>query len=186
MNSDQLEQLIEGQQETDSVEFKAAMLWDHKSLIKDILALSNTIDGGVIIIGIEDRTFHRQGVTQEMIDSYDIDIMKDQVAPFADPRVVFSKKIVQDLGGLDYVVIEVSTFDDLPVICARDGTGLHAGTIYFRSRSARPASARVSNSSDLREILEASIVRRTRQLRRTGFVLAKSSQHDFESELGGL
>jgi predicted HTH transcriptional regulator len=186
MDTEQLEKLINGQQETDTIEFKAAMQWNRNSLVKDILALANTIDGGTIIIGIEDGTFNRQGVNADMIKSYDIDTMRDQVAPYADPRVVFSCYEVKDFGGLTYIAIEVFSFEEFPVICAKDGPDVAAGTIYYRSRSARPASARVSNSSDLREILEVAIARRSRQLKRMGFAATRQNEYDFDGELAGL
>jgi predicted HTH transcriptional regulator len=186
MDTEQLEKFIDGQQETDTIEFKAAMSWECKSLVKDILALANTIDGGSIIIGVEDGTFIRQGVDAAMIKSYNIDKMRDQVAPFADPRVVFSCNEVKDVGGRTYIAIEVLSFEEFPVICAKDGDDVKAGTIYYRSRSGRPASARVSNSSDLREILEVAISRRSRQLKRIGFATTIQHEYDFDSELAGL
>lgn len=186
MTPDRLELLLEGKQETDAVEFKAAIPWDKNTFVKDILALSNTVDGGSIIVGVEDGTFVRQGVGDDLIATYDIDHMRDQIAPFADPRAVFTRHIITDAQGFRYVVIEVSPFDDFPVICARDGLDVHRGVIYYRSRSRRPESARVSNSADMRDIIEASIARRSRQLRRIGFAPEPSGQYDFDAELGGL
>lgn len=186
INPDRLELLLEGMQETDAVEFKAAIPWDKNTFVKDILALSNTIDGGLIIIGVEDGTFARQGLSDELIATYDADRMRDQIAPYADPRVMFTRSVIADARGLKYVVIEVAPFEDIPVICARDGSDVHNGAIYYRSRARRAASARVSNSADMRDIIETSIARRHRQLRRIGFVPEPGEQYDFDTELGGL
>jgi predicted HTH transcriptional regulator len=186
MTPDRLELLLEGRQETDAVEFKAAIPWDKSTFVKDILALANIVDGGSIIVGVENGTFVRQGVGDELIATYDIDEMRDQIAPFADPRVMFTRSVIADTRGLKYVVIEVSSFEEIPVICARDGADVNRGVIYYRSRSRRPESARVSTSADMRDIIEASIARRSRQLRRIGFVPEPGEQYDFDAELGGL
>jgi predicted HTH transcriptional regulator len=183
---DRLELMLDGGQETDSIEFKAETLWNKNLFVKDILALANTLDGGSIIVGVEDGTFARKGVNSETIKSYDIDKMRDQIAPFADPRVVFSSNTLDDKMGFTYIVIEVAPFEDAPVICAKDGADVHKGTIYYRSRSRRPESARVSSSSDMRDIIETAIARRSRQLRRVGFVPAQADIYDFHMELGGL
>jgi predicted HTH transcriptional regulator len=186
MSPEALEAALVGAQETDSIEFKAAVFWDSKVFVKDILAMANVIDGGVIIIGVEDGTFARQGMTDPQIASYDIDIMRDQIDPYADPKVIFTKQVVNDSGGLAYVVIEIAPFEELPVICARDGHDVHNGSIYFRSRARRAASARVDRAEDMREIVESSISRRLRNLRRAGFIPDLNLQNDLDDELGGL
>ena len=154
--------------------------------MKDILALANVIDGGSIIVGVEDGTFVRQGLSPEQIATFDYDVMRDQIDPYADPRVIFSKQILQDPGGLSFAVIEVTPFEELPVICARDGQDITAGTIYFRSRARRPESARIARAEDMREIIEISISRRSRTLRRAGFIAHEEGQHALNDELGGL
>lgn len=186
MTPERLESLLDGGQETAEVEFKGAMSWDRNSLVKDILALSNTVDGGLIIVGVQDGTFLREGVTPAQAGTFSIDVMRDQVAPFADPRVEFGVELIRDKDGLLYVVINVATFDETPVICARDGTDVHKGTIYYRSRARRAESARVSSSTDMRDIIEAAVARRSRKLRRLGFLPPEGEQYDFNAELGGL
>ncbi len=59
MTTEELEELLEGAEETDALEFKQAMNWDD-GLVKDILAMANIEDGGRIVVGIDDGTFARQ------------------------------------------------------------------------------------------------------------------------------
>src|SRR5260221_1522431 len=99
VDTEALETLLAGAEETDSLEFKGAMPWDRNTLAKDILALANVIDGGRIIVGVEDETFQRQGLTEEQAQTYNIDHMRDGIAPFADPRVVFRCAIVSCTPG---------------------------------------------------------------------------------------
>ena len=186
MNQDRFELLLHGRQETDSIEFKGPMHWSAKTFVKDILAMSNVVDGGVIIVGVTDKKFDCVGLTNEEIESFDIDIMRDQIAPFADPRVVFSIDVKADASNKRYALIEVAPFDEIPVVCAKDGHDVNRGVVYFRSRSQRPASARIGNSSDFREVIETAISRRSRALKRAGFIADSADSYDFDAELGGL
>lgn len=65
------------------------MVWDVKALVKHILAMANVRDGGVILIGVGDKTSERQGVTDKQRSTYDLDTMRDQLAKYADPTRVW-------------------------------------------------------------------------------------------------
>lgn len=186
LDTDAFEAILSGAEETDSLEFKAAMPWDRNTLVKDILAMANVIDGGQIVIGVADGSFERQGLTEQQIATYDIDKMRDAVAPFADPRVVFRREVAVDCNGLRYIIIEVSPFEDFPVICCRDGADVTAGTVYFRSRARRPQSARVASSAEMRDIIERSAALSMRRLARLGFVAQPENTYDYDAELRGL
>lgn len=202
MTTEELEELLQGAQESDGLEFKGGMDWG-VGLIKDILAMSNVQDGGRIVVGIEDETLVRQGVSQEQLDSFIPDIMMDKVGAFADPHVSFSVDKVPDMAGLHFVVITVAPFDRMPVICAKDGgvkNELQGGTIYYRSKTGRPKSARVSNANDMRDITERAAIQTMRHFQNLGLeamaletagppgppALAVKMAEIFDKELGGL
>ena len=107
MDIKEVETLLVGAEQTDTLEFKAAVRWDRNLFVKDILALANVIDGGRIVVGVEDGTFARQGLTPEQEASFHNDTMRDAIAPFADPRVLFRSEAVEDAQGLRYVIIDV-------------------------------------------------------------------------------
>lgn len=187
MDTEEIESLLDGAEETDRLEFKQAMNWDRGTFVKDILAMANVQDGGRIVVGVEDETFKRQGMTDEQVASYKIDDMRDQIAPFADPFVVFKVNAVSDKQGLKYIIIEVTPFDEFPVVCKKDGYDVKCGIIYFRSRAQKPQSARVSSSSDMREIIDRSVIRRMRAMMALGYTASVArSTYDFDGELGGL
>lgn len=186
MTLDELEAHLADARETDALEFKQGMPWDKAALVKDILALSNVADGGLIVIGIEDNPFARKGVSKDDISTYHAETMRDQIATYATPRVEFNVHIIKDQDSLEFVVIEVLPFEDIPIICAKSGSDVKRGEIYFRSRAKRPASARIERSEDMREIIETSISRRLNRLRRIGLVAPVSSGIDYDTELGGL
>ena len=186
MNTAELENLLSGAVETDSLEFKQAMAWNRNVFVKDILAMANIVDGGRIVVGIEDETLVRQGLSAEEVATFDFQTMRDQIAPFADPRVVFRVELVVDSGGLTFVVIEIEPFDDVPIICKRDGADVNAGEIYYRSRVRRPQSARIDNSADMREVLERSAAHLMGRFRMLGFDAPDDDQAQFDEELGEL
>ena len=186
MTTDEFESLIGGAEETDKLEVKQAMDWAKVSLARDILAMANVQDGGNIVIGIEDETYARQGLTDAQLATYVPDEMRDQISEYADPEVIFSVRKPTDKNGRCYVVIAVSEFEELPVICKRDAQELQKGTIYFRSRTQKPQSARVSNSNDMRRIVERAIAKRGTRLREMGFSAAPVQENAFDTELGEL
>ncbi|MGV1859979.1 RNA-binding domain-containing protein [Rhizobium rhizogenes] len=202
MTTEELEELLQGAQESDSLEFKGAMGWD-ASLIKDILAMANVQDGGRIVLGIEDKTFVRQGVSQEQLDSFIPDTMMDRVGVFADPHVSFSVDKVPDTAGLHFVVITVAPFERTPVICAKDGgfqNELHNGTIYYRTKTGRPKSARIDSANEMRDIIERAAIQTMRHFQSLGLeakaveaaappgppARAAKMAEIFDKELGGL
>lgn len=153
MNTEDLESKIEGGRETQSFEVKSQMEWDVRVLVKDILAMANVKDGGIILIGIEDGTFVRQGVSDAIADTYKEEIIKDQLAAYADPYVDISVHFPVDSLNNRYVVIKVEPFRQVPVICKKDSQDTRKGAIYYRNLNRRVESAAVSNAYDMRDII---------------------------------
>src|SRR5713101_7595396 len=90
MDLSDFEVLVEGSEESQSLDFKGPCMWDVKALAKDILAFTNVQDGGFIVIGFDDGTFERRGVTDEQAESFNQEPMQDQMSDYADPHVKFS------------------------------------------------------------------------------------------------
>jgi predicted HTH transcriptional regulator len=181
MNTQELETHLQGQIELPTLDFKAASNWEVLGYAKDILAFSNVQDGGLIVIGVADGTFERQGTTQAQRDTYKIDTMRDQMTSFADPHVNFSVDFPTDNFGKQYVCIRIEPFEEIPVICRKDSADTRAGVIYYRNRNRRIESAAVSNSYDMREIIEVATVRMMQKKQRAGFsVDAKIARREDE------
>lgn len=188
MKPHELESLLEGAEETDVLEFKQRMSWDI-GLVKDILAMANIEDGGLIVVGIEDETYIRQGLSDEEIKTFDADYIKDIVGSFADPFVELTISNVVDNNDLKFVIITVAPFSFTPVICKKDGgkkNELRKGEIYFRSKTRRPCSERISNTSEMRDLLDRATVLRMRRLQSLGLQAIPENRYDFDKELGGL
>lgn len=186
MGTDELEQLLEGAEETDVLEFKDAMDWDHKTLVKDILAMANVRDGGRIVFGIEDQTYERHGLSEAQVATFEQEAMRDKVSRYADPKVTFRVHKPLDRDGRRYVVIDVTPFDLEPVICRKTGEEVKEGVIYFRSQVKRPASAAVSNSADMRQILLRAASLMHQNIEDHGYRLPNVANDQLDQELGGL
>lgn len=188
MTTEELEEILDGGSETPRIEFKAQYNWEVTLFAKDILALSNTQDGGFIIVGVEDGTFTRQGVTSSQRSTYVIDTMRDQMTVYADPHVNFTVEFPQDRNGLDFVVIRVHQFEEIPVICRKPDqkAGTTAPTIYTRNSNRRVESGPVSNVYDLRNILEIATVKMMQLKTKLGYTVKESTKQQLEEELEGL
>ncbi|MFO7676087.1 MAG: ATP-binding protein [bacterium] len=189
MTTKKLEQLLEAAVETQRVDFKASCPWVAASFAKDILALSNVQDGGYIIIGVEERddgSHERRGVSQVDSDSYALDQMRDDMSAYADPHVDFVLHRVKDRSELLYVVIEVQPFGEIPVICRKDTKDTNAGKVYYRNRNRRVESAPVSNSHDMRDIIERAAVQLMRRLHGLGLATLPTLEQQLDDELEGM
>jgi len=148
--------------ESPSVEFKAGEPWDSIKIrvIRAVLAMSNLRDGGLIIIGHPEKPDeYPEGVRADSLLTYDPDVMRDQFDSYASPRAVVSiAKFV--IGDHTYVAIDISEFEEVPVICKADSKPcltLRAGTVYVRPFTQRPRSVPVASAEEMRPILELAI-----------------------------
>jgi predicted HTH transcriptional regulator len=190
MTPDELETLLDGGRETRNFEVKGPCNWYKSSpIIKDILAMSNLTDGGKILIGVKDGTFERVGVSASEKATFAEESMQDQVSPYADPHVEFTVSYPKDRQGLEYVLIEVKSFSEIPVICRKKGTDLVAGVVYCRSVGRRPESAPVPNSYIMRDILFVASARMAQRYRDLGMIISEvdnSFEDELRDELGDL
>jgi len=163
MDIQELYQLMARGEQLRTVEFKRSMSWNDPvtkaKITKCILAMSNIRDGGHLVLGVEqqsDGSFAAVGMDPSHVLTYKYDEISSHVATYADPYITFSLEQVSD-GGKTFLVIKVEEFNDIPVICKRDGLeNLQSGVIYTRTRR-MPESARVSNNTEMREILDMAI-----------------------------
>jgi predicted HTH transcriptional regulator len=88
-----LVELINKKLETPNLDYKEGFAWTKKNrahqfeLIKDILAMANTRDGGTIILGVKDNTREFVGVSKEVWDSFDQSSLAKMVHRYSTPKV---------------------------------------------------------------------------------------------------
>lgn len=163
MEKDKFIELTQLAKEGRNLEFKRSASWESSEfkakIVKSILAFSNVRDGGAIVIGVErqaDQTYAFKGIVQEHLETYSEDQRSRIVAEYADPYARFMLDKAE-FDGKTYLIILVSEFNEIPVICKRDGaSNLRKGAFYTRTYRI-PESAEVPSQTELREILEMAI-----------------------------
>lgn len=193
---EELAALIDLGREDRSLEFKESRPWDDlkDKIAKTALGMANTRDGGTIIIGVSQRSggLVPQGMPQGDIDTYDTDDVQAYVNRFADPYVRLETRDIER-GEQTFIAIIVHEFDEVPVICRRDGIGLRRGAVYTRSYR-MPETCEVPSQTEMREIIEMATDKGVRRFlersRRAGFPVGETVQRTdaekFDEELEGL
>lgn len=188
MTTDDLEKLIEAGTETQKVDFKGSCPWDSKMFAKDILAMANYQDGGIVIIGIKEENgqFIRQGISEVDKLTYKIDDMKDQISSFADPTVGFDCSVIKDFNNTEFVVIKIYPFESIPIICKKDSTETNKGIVYYRNSNRRVESAPISNSYDMRDLIERATIKMMNRYQKIGLQPSKPTEELLANERGDL
>lgn len=193
---EELAALIDLGRENRSLEFKESRPWDDlkAKIAKTALGMANIRDGGTIIIGVSQRSgsLVPQGVPQGDIGTYDADEVQAFVNRFADPYVRLEIEVVPHKGQ-QFIAMVVHEFDEVPVVCRRNGVGLRQGAVYTRSYR-MPETCEVPSQTEMREIIEMATdkgVRRFLEKSRraglsTGGTVERTETEKFDEELEGL
>lgn len=125
MTTDKFIELTQIAKEGSNLEFKRSTPWESNEfkvkIVKSLLAFSNVRDGGALVIGVErqaDMTYKFVGMDPDHFETWDEDHIASFVANYADPYVKFSMETAK-YDGKDFIVILVSPFDEIPVICKK-------------------------------------------------------------------
>jgi hypothetical protein len=148
------------------VEFKGPGRCDGRlraQVARAILGMTNRRDGGVIIVGVDAAPgrMSAPGVDVADLPSWDGDLVRDAIAPYADPSVSVDVRI-EEVDGCSFVVLRVAEFTDVPVVCRKSyGDVLADGALYVRGRR-KPETTVVRTAADMRDLLELAIEKRLR------------------------
>lgn len=193
---------IEASGESENIDVKGPMSWDNHvesaNLAKDIVSFANSRDGGVIVIGkseVSPGTFEMTGLTEEQAISFET----TKVATWVNSR--FSPPVrlcchPQDYDGKKFVVITVSEFDEVPILCTKSfqepnskNHCLKERTIYVRNVNAE--SAPLGTVDELRRLVGLATSKRGSEmismfesmLKGRPLVPAPSDEEQFTQEL---
>jgi predicted HTH transcriptional regulator len=182
-----LEQLFQGNSENLSLEFKSSFdfdgnSWARERLIRSILAMSNTRNGGSIVIGVlenADKSFDFQGLEAAhflLIKSKEDDL-KSKVESFSSSPVSY-EIISGQYKGKNFVIFNVNEFTLNPLVCRKNGEHkdkiLEEGAIYVRTLKDKPSCIKLTNSVDIQDFLERSVDKQIINLHKRGW------KHDSE------
>lgn len=198
----EIEELILRGREERNLEYKASMDWKENAtqmkVVKACLAFSNTRDGGALVFGMKelsDESYEIEGMSENHFNSFNQDDVQTIVHQYADPNVHLTvyKKLI-DIEGIfkSFVVIQVTPFSDIPVVCRKNGSEVKRGEIYTRPYH-KNESVPVPGETEMREILDVAIdsgIKKFHErLQRAGLSVnsaAEISKKKFDDELGGL
>jgi len=163
--------ILESPNESKSVEFKPSISWPNRidgiqqnnkiqEIIKSILAMSNTRDGGKIILGIErddkEKKYLLKGMNKDDLKTYDQDLIFEHVRNFGVPEPKFQVLNVV-YNSKNFVVFAVQSFVFAPIICKnnRNLNQLEHAAIYIRTD--KPETKKITDPSEMREIIDLAI-----------------------------
>jgi len=184
ISESQLREFIARKSESRNLDYKERLNWNSASkeekceIVKDILAMLNTQDGGCIVLGVRDETLELVGLSQDDFASFDTTSLNDFLQRYTDPVAACDvQKFTID--GLRVVVLSVLEFQDVPIICKKDANSssnpskliLKAGGLYIRSEKA--ASELVSSAENMRGLMGRALLKKGDQLLSTIEALLK-------------
>jgi hypothetical protein len=173
MTDKDIKTLLEAKNETPNLDYKETLVWDREhrderlEVLKDILAMANTQDGGKIVFGVRDGDFEFVGLSDEAYDSFDTTPVNQFLHNYADPA--FTCSIVkQEIEGKKVVVIDIPEFSEIPIICKQSANSssntevLKKGAVYIRTKDC--SSEPISTADKMRSILAIGLTRKKEEL----------------------
>lgn len=164
---DNISEIINLKTETKNIDFKEDLNWniarseEKIKLIKDLLAMANTQDGGTIFFGVKDDDYSFIGLSEESFKSLDQTKINDLLQEYSEP-IITCQVFKNQYDGKYLAKIEVSEFQEVPIICKKDFHTsnkqiLKEGAIYIRTDKA--TSEAISSAQDMRDLLRRATIK---------------------------
>jgi len=170
-----IRQLLKIKTENKNLDYKEGLNWDTGSkdqkleIIKDILAMANTQDGGRIVFGVKDKDIDYVGLSEDDFKSFDPTKVNDFLHNYTEPKhscYVYKQKLDEKF----IVIIDVPEFPEVPIICKNDAHSsidkskqiLKKGQIYIRTEKA--SSEAISSVEEMREFLGRALIKKSDEL----------------------
>jgi len=168
MTDELLRRLLTTKTETRNLDYKQAFNWSSSTndqkceIVKDILAMLNTQDGGRIVIGVADADHAPIGVDQQSFESFDTTKVNDFLRKYTDPPCSCTV-YKHEIDGCRIVTIDVAEFKEVPVLCKTNASSpskhiLKQSGLYIRTDKA--TSELVSTSEEIRELLGRALLKK--------------------------
>lgn len=175
VDSGELEASLALGREARSIEIKGPGSLSDKAYVatvaRAVLAMSNTRDGGLVVLGIDDTTIAQMtpGLGEHLEQWSANDDVNDALARYCDPPVSFDLDVVALSSGCSVVVLSVHEFDREPHLCKKDYPDkLQDGAVYVRPRG-KPRSEPPKSSTDMRDLIDLAVAKGVQDfLRKSG------------------
>jgi len=203
LTENSIDQILKGNSENRNLEFKPTFdfvqeVWAREKLIRAIFAMSNTRNGGYIVIGITEDQNHIPsfvGLKDDHISVFKnkLEDLKSKVESFSSSPVNYEIGLGKYKGNF-FIVISVTEFTLNPLICRRNGEHqdriLEEGAIYIRTLKDKPSSIKLTNPTDIQDFLERSVDKQISNLHKRGWKHdtenLKGNKSSFEKERGNF
>ncbi|MFA5158478.1 MAG: ATP-binding protein [Patescibacteria group bacterium] len=186
--TDEMKNYIQYGTEDRRWEFKPSTSWvkEEKSIkfeiVKTCIALSNTINGGFIVIGIKQKrsrskgvVFERKGLSKEQFDTFN---NEDDIGRFLNGKTNQAINFEIFGGGLSihkykkrFILIRIyESLQPLPVVCLFDSMSsnphcrLEKGVLYIRSKSNPIESRAIETNEEWDEMIRRLLSRKEKIL----------------------
>lgn len=183
-----IKELLQGNTENLNLEFKASFnfdenIWARERLIRSILAMSNTRNGGYILIGVgenKDKSLNLSGLEEAHLQLFKTkeEELKSKTESFCSSPVSYEIGLGKYKEN-DYILISVTEFSLNPLICRKNGEHkdkhLEEGAIYIRTLKDKPSSIKLINPVDIQDFLDRSSDKQISNLHKRGW------KHDSEN-----
>ena len=181
-----IDYLIFHGREERNLEYKRTVSWDDigtkVKVTKAAMAMANISDGGYIVIGVTKKgeIYLPDGMQKDNLDSFNQDDVMTWANEYADPYVELTV-VCAERDNKNFVIIEIMEFDQLPIVCKKDGQDLKRGDVFTRSRR-KYETVRVSSQNEMREILELAVDKEIRRLHRRGYVIPSETIYPVQDD----
>ena len=163
--------------ENRNLDYKGAFSWSAATaeekceIVKDVLAFANTRDGGVILVGVNDKTGAVEGLSDDQSASFDQTRFNEFAHRFTEPLHT-SRVHRLSVEGKRIIAIDVPEFADVPIVCAKEAQStaaprkliLRRAGLYKRTDKA--TSELIEDADEMRELLNRGLLRRQDELMR--------------------
>lgn len=149
--------------------------------------MSNTRDGGKIILGVRNDDFEPIGMTADDYESFDPTTLNDLLEKYTEPKhscLLYKKEI----DGNKFIIIDIPEFTEEPIICKKDANSslrnnkiiLKKPYVYIRTKKA--TTEIIPTVQEMRELLGRSIAKKGDKLLHSIELLIKGKPIETSSE----
>src|ERR1700730_10177209 len=165
--------LLAQRAETPNLDYKAGFAWTKENtdqkyeLVRDLMGMANTEDGGRVIFGVRNHDFAYVGVSDDIHASMEANNVVEMLHTAGAPKTKCSVS-KHEIDGKKVIVLDVAEFEDTPIICQRaykrnDGTVvLREGALYVRTEAA--ATEEIKSPEEMRSLLNRAVARKRDEL----------------------
>jgi len=176
LDDDEIREILVGKLENYNVDIKTGFTWKTKShntleIIKDIMGMANTQDGGTLIIGFNEKKSAFQDDDPNWFESFNQTVVMNSVNRFSTSKIMLQVILKLDFdlyyekGNL--VIIEVKEFQK-EIVIAKDGTDSNGKSIFYEGdvliRTESASTEKIQDSKIMQELIHRATLKEKQEI----------------------